>query len=182
MCVCILTCAIEKMEDLVRRYSRRRHAQGNAHSLAEDIRVSSLEALLPDDLEKHVRARLTSYGVLREEIKTYCVCLPGSWRPCLEPDLPRTGIFGMFMNKVFFAFPSATCNFVQICGSIFSAFNLLISRALKEENSSLDGLPKRSSGCSRFPTLFRWLSQSSDPLQNLHGVPTSSHMTQTSTD
>ena len=37
--------------------------------------MSSLEALLPDDLEKHVhlnRARLTSYGVLREEIKTYC--------------------------------------------------------------------------------------------------------------
>ena len=39
--------------------------------------MSSLEALLPDDLEKHVqlnRARLTSYGVLREEIKTYCEC------------------------------------------------------------------------------------------------------------
>ena len=39
--------------------------------------MSSLEALLPDDLEKHVqlnRARLTSYGVLREEIKTYCDC------------------------------------------------------------------------------------------------------------
>ena len=39
--------------------------------------MSSLEALLPDDLEKHVqlnRARLTSYGLLREEIKTYCEC------------------------------------------------------------------------------------------------------------
>ena len=70
-----LTCAIVKMEDLVRRHCGRRDAQGNAHTLAEDIRMSSLEALLPDDLEKHVqlnRARLTSYGVLREEIKTYC--------------------------------------------------------------------------------------------------------------
>ena len=41
------------------------------------IRMSSFEALLPDDLEKHVqlkRARLTSYGVLREEIKTCCEC------------------------------------------------------------------------------------------------------------
>ena len=69
--------AIEKMEDLARRYCSRRDAQGNAHNLAEDIRMSSLEALLPDDLEKHVqlnRARLTSYGVLREEIKTYCEC------------------------------------------------------------------------------------------------------------
>ena len=39
--------------------------------------MSSLEALLPDDLEKHVqlnRSRLTSYGVSREEIKTYCEC------------------------------------------------------------------------------------------------------------
>ena len=60
------------MEDLVRRYSGRRDAQGNAHTLAEGIRMSSLEALLPDDLEKHVqlnRARLTSCGVMREEIK-----------------------------------------------------------------------------------------------------------------
>ena len=72
-----LMCAIERMEDLVRRYCSRRDAQGNAHTLAEDIRMSSLEALLPDDLEKHVQlnsARLTSYGVLREEIKTYCEC------------------------------------------------------------------------------------------------------------
>ena len=69
--------AIEKMEDLVRRCCSRRDAQGNAHNLAEDIRMSSFEALWPDDLEKHVqlnRARLTSYGVLREEIKTYCEC------------------------------------------------------------------------------------------------------------
>ena len=72
-----LMCAIERMEDLVRRFYGRRDAQGNAHTLAEDFRMSSLEALLPDDFEKHVqlnRARLTSYGVLREEIKTYCEC------------------------------------------------------------------------------------------------------------
>ena len=46
----------------MRRYCSRRDAQGNAHNLAEDIRMRSLEALLPDDLEKHVqlnRARLT---------------------------------------------------------------------------------------------------------------------------
>ena len=69
--------AIERMEDLVRRNCGRRDAQGNTHNLAEDIRMSSLEALLPDDLEKPVqlnRARLTSNGVLREEIKTYCEC------------------------------------------------------------------------------------------------------------
>ena len=66
--------AIERMEDLVRRHCGRRDAQGNVHSLAEDIRMSSFEALMPDDLEKHVqlnRARLNSYGVLREEIKIH---------------------------------------------------------------------------------------------------------------
>ena len=72
-----LMCAIERMEDLVRRCCGRRDAQGNVHTFAEDISMSSLDALLPDDLEKHVqlnRARLSSYGVLREEIKTYCEC------------------------------------------------------------------------------------------------------------
>ena len=67
-----LMCAIEKMEDLVRRYCSRRDAQGNAHTFAEDICMSSIEALLPDDLEKHVqlnRARLTSKGVLRKKSK-----------------------------------------------------------------------------------------------------------------
>ena len=67
-----LMCAIEEVEDLVRRCSSRRDAQGNAHNLADDVRMSSLEALLPEDFKKHVllnRSRLTSYGVLREEIK-----------------------------------------------------------------------------------------------------------------
>ena len=69
--------AIERMEDLVSRYCGRHDAQANVHSFAEDIRMSSLEAVLPDDLKKHVqlnRARLNSNGVLREEIKTYCEC------------------------------------------------------------------------------------------------------------
>ena len=62
--------AIERMEDLVRRCCGRRDSQGNVHTLAEDMGMSSLEALLPDDLEKHVqlnRARLNSYGVLKEK-------------------------------------------------------------------------------------------------------------------
>ena len=69
--------ATERMEDLVRRYCGRRDAQRNVHSLAEDIRMSSLEALLPDDLERHEqlnRARLNSYGLFKKEIKTRCEC------------------------------------------------------------------------------------------------------------
>ena len=63
-----------KLSELIGR-SCETAAQGNAHTLAEDIRMSSLESLFLDDLEKHVqmnRARLHSYNLLREEIKTYC--------------------------------------------------------------------------------------------------------------
>ena len=66
----LLMGAIGRMEDLVRRYCGRRDAQGNVHRHAEDIRMSSFEALLPNDLVKHVQlncARLNSYGVLGEE-------------------------------------------------------------------------------------------------------------------
>ena len=55
--------AIERMADVVRRHCGARDAPGNPLTLADDIRISSLEALLPKDLEKHVqlsRARLTS--------------------------------------------------------------------------------------------------------------------------
>ena len=86
--------AIEKTEDHVRRHCTRRDAQVNAHNLAEDIRMSALEALLPDDLEKHVqlnRARLTSYGVLREEIKTYCGCRGHAARNVRQKGPSHTG-------------------------------------------------------------------------------------------
>ena len=68
--------AIERMEDPVRRHCGRRDAQCLPHTIADDIRMSSLEALLPEDLEKHLqlnRAILTSYVVLREP-PTYCEC------------------------------------------------------------------------------------------------------------
>ena len=62
-----LMSAIERMEDLVRRYCGKRDAKGNQRRLADDICMSSLEALLREDVEKHVqlnRARLASYVVL----------------------------------------------------------------------------------------------------------------------
>ena len=47
------------------------------HSCGRHSHEFTLKLLLPDDLEKYAqlnRARLTSYGVLREEIKIYCEC------------------------------------------------------------------------------------------------------------
>ena len=115
--------------------------------------------------------------------------------------LPRTGIFGMFMNKAFLHFHLQLVTLhtsSDLLAQIFTVFNLLNSRAARvlnrEENSSHVGLPTRSSRCSHQFRLSSVLSSSrlkshivpllhsSNPLQNLHGVPTSSHMTQTSTD
>ena len=69
----VLMRVIERLEDLMGRYCGRR----DTHTLAYDIRMSPLAALLLDDLENHVqsnRARLTSCVVLREEIKTKREC------------------------------------------------------------------------------------------------------------
>ena len=60
------------MEDLVRRYGGGRDAQGNPHTLADDIRMSSVEALVLDDLEKHVQLNRARLDV--EKSKTYCEC------------------------------------------------------------------------------------------------------------
>ena len=56
---------------------RQTRCPSTPHTLADHIRRSLPEALVPEDLENHVqlnRARLTSYVVLREEINTYCEC------------------------------------------------------------------------------------------------------------
>ena len=47
--------AIERMEHLVRRYCGRRDAQRDPHTLADDIRMGSLQDLLPERLENHVQ-------------------------------------------------------------------------------------------------------------------------------
>ena len=70
-----LNAAIERLEDMMRRYQSRRDAAGQQHQLSEDIKMASLEALLPQDLEKHCQmnaSRLASYATLREEIVRYC--------------------------------------------------------------------------------------------------------------
>ena len=64
--------AVERLEDLMRQYTQRRDAwNGQRHTLAEDIRMAALEALLPEELERHCqlqRSRLDTYQKLREEV------------------------------------------------------------------------------------------------------------------
>ena len=47
--------AIDRIENLVRRVSSGRDVQGDAHTLADDTRTSSPDAVFQDDLEKHVQ-------------------------------------------------------------------------------------------------------------------------------
>ena len=67
--------AVERLEDFVWRHTQRRDARnGQRHTLAEDIRMSVLEALLPEELERHCqlqRSRLDTYQKLREEVVLY---------------------------------------------------------------------------------------------------------------
>ena len=78
--------AVEGLEDLMRRYSQRRDARnGQRHTLAEDIRMAALEALLPEELERHCqlqRSRLDTYQKLREEVVLYAEA-----RGYVEPKL-----------------------------------------------------------------------------------------------
>ena len=56
----------------MRRYTQRRDARnGQRHTLAEDIRMAALEALLPEELKRHCqlqRSRLDTYQKLREVV------------------------------------------------------------------------------------------------------------------
>ena len=63
--------AAERLEDLMRRYTQRRDARnGQRQTLAEDIRMAALEALLPEEHERHCQlqlSRLDTCQKLREE-------------------------------------------------------------------------------------------------------------------
>lgn len=63
--------AVERLEELLRRCCTRKGSAGLRRTIPEDSRQSSLEALLPEELEKHVQmnhARLGTYKAVREGI------------------------------------------------------------------------------------------------------------------
>ena len=67
--------AVERVEDLMKRYTQRRAARSDQrHTSPEDIRSAALEALLPEELERHCqlqRSRSDAYQKLREEVVLY---------------------------------------------------------------------------------------------------------------
>eukprot|EP00971_Amphidinium_carterae_P263424 5226408-Amphidinium_carterae.1 len=69
-----LPLALERWDDLVRRYEKRRAGGDPAQTLDGDIKVAALEALVPVELEQHLamnRARLPTYDKVRAEVDGY---------------------------------------------------------------------------------------------------------------
>jgi hypothetical protein len=69
-----LQATIETLEDKMRRYCSRKDQNGARHTLGDDIRRAALEAVLPQDVEKHIqlnRARLSTYDAMRDEVMSY---------------------------------------------------------------------------------------------------------------
>ena len=63
--------AIEQLEDLFRRYENRKNEAGERERLSEDIQATSLELLVPSDIERHHllnKGRLTTYASMKAEI------------------------------------------------------------------------------------------------------------------
>ena len=61
-------------EEQVARYEQRKDKDGERQKIPEDIRMSSIEALVPEELEKHLllnAQRLTDYLKMREEVVMY---------------------------------------------------------------------------------------------------------------
>ena len=73
--------AIEQLDDLMRRYEARRNEQGNRETLSDDIKRTSLELLVPADIERHLilnKSRLTTYQDMRQEIEVLIETVVGA--------------------------------------------------------------------------------------------------------
>ena len=80
--------AIEQLEDLVRRYENRKNEAGERERLSEDIKATSLELLVPSDIERHLllnKGRLTTYAQMKSEIDLVIESSLGSKAPISRP-------------------------------------------------------------------------------------------------
>ena len=79
-----LPATLEKWEDLVRRYERRKDLAGNRNQLAEDIKMGLLEAIVPADMRQHIymnRSKIQTYDQMRNEVVLYYESILGARNP-----------------------------------------------------------------------------------------------------
>ena len=63
--------ALERWEEAVSRYERRKDDTGNREHLSDSVKMAALESMLPVELEEHAmlnQTRLTTYEKLRREV------------------------------------------------------------------------------------------------------------------
>ena len=76
-----LSNTIESWEEEVRLYEQRKRPDGTRHVLDEEIKISTLEFLCPNELERHLqlnRSRYTTYHDVRSEITLFLETKLGS--------------------------------------------------------------------------------------------------------
>ena len=79
-----LPSTMERWEELVRRYERRKDLSGNRNTLPEDVKMGILEMMVPHDMQRHIymnRSKLTNYDTLRNEIVLYYESILGARNP-----------------------------------------------------------------------------------------------------
>ena len=73
--------AMEQLDDLMRRYEARRNERGERDVLSQDIKCTSLELLVPTDIERHLilnKNRLGTYEEMKQEIEVLIETVAGA--------------------------------------------------------------------------------------------------------
>ena len=73
--------AMEQLDDLMRRYEARRNERGEREVLSQDIKCTSLELLVPTDIERHLilnKNRLGTYEEIKQEIEVLIETVAGA--------------------------------------------------------------------------------------------------------
>ena len=73
--------AMEQLDDLMRRYEARRNERGEREVLSQDIKCTSLELLVPTDIERHLilnKNRLGTYEEMKQEIEVLIETVAGA--------------------------------------------------------------------------------------------------------
>ena len=79
-----LPSALEKWEELVRRYERRRDIKGYGDILPETIKMGLLEKIVPPEMRRHIylnRSKISSYEHMRSEVVLYYESVLGDSNP-----------------------------------------------------------------------------------------------------
>ena len=69
-----LPAAIEEWADAVRTYEKRKDSMGRRTTIADEIKMAALEAMLPQELEAHIQlnqSRFSSYDDVLDEVTRF---------------------------------------------------------------------------------------------------------------